>query len=188
MNAVHRRICRSALWKKTVETKILPWALDGVALGSRVLEIGPGPGVTTDLLRTRVEYLTCVEIDPAFAESLSRRLDGRNVTVLNEDATTMSFPDASFDGAVSFTMLHHVPSAELQDRLLAEVARVLCPGATFAGTYSLYSRIFGLLHLFDTMVVIDPKSFPDRLRTAGFTNIHIDVGSGAFRFRATKAE
>ncbi len=170
-----------------METKILPWALDGVALGSRVLEIGPGPGITTDLICSRVDQLTCVEIDAALAKSLSRRLDGRNVTVLNEDATAMSFPDASFDAAVSFTMLHHVPSAELQDRLLAEVARVLRPGATFAGTDSLYSRIFGLLHLFDTMVVVDPKSFPDRLQAAGFANVQVDVGARAFRFRATKA-
>jgi ubiquinone/menaquinone biosynthesis C-methylase UbiE len=128
-----------------------------------------------------------VEIDAALAKSLSRRLDGRNVTVLNEDATAMPFPDASFDAAVSFTMLHHVPSAELQDRLLAEVARVLRPGATFAGTDSLYSRIFGLLHLFDTMVVVDPQSFPDRLQAAGFADVHVDVGREAFRFRATKA-
>ena len=105
-----------------------------------------------------------MEIDKALAESLSRRLNGQNVTVLNGDATAMSFPDASFDGAVSFTMLHHVPSARLQDRLLAEVARVLRPGATFAGTDSLYSRILGLLHLFDTMVVVDPKTFPGRLQ------------------------
>lgn len=187
MNSVHRWICRSAFWKNAVETKILPWTLDGVDLGSQVLEIGPGPGITTDLIRTRVDHLTCVEIDTALAESLSRRLNGRNVTVLNEDATSMPFPDATFDAAVSFTMLHHVPSAELQDRLLAEVARVLRPGAVFAGTDSLYSRIFGLLHLFDTMIVVDPKSFPDRLQAAGFANIHVDVGSEAFRFRATKA-
>jgi ubiquinone/menaquinone biosynthesis C-methylase UbiE len=45
----------------------------------------------------------------------------------------MSFPDATFDGAVSFTMLHHVPSEALQNRLLAEVARVLRPGSIFAG-------------------------------------------------------
>jgi SAM-dependent methyltransferase len=188
MNSVHRWICRSAFWKKTVETKILPWTLDGIALGSQVLEVGSGPGVTTDLIRTRVDHLTCVEIDAALAESLSHRLQGRNVTVLHEDATAMSLPDASFDSAVSFTMLHHVPSAELQNRLLAEVARVLRPGAIFAGTDSLYSRIFGLVHLFDTMVVIDPKTFPDRLQAVGFTDVHVDVRPEAFRFRAIKAQ
>jgi SAM-dependent methyltransferase len=41
----------------------------------------------------------------------------------------MSFPVAAFDGAVCFTMLHHVSSEAMQNRLLAEVARVLRPGA-----------------------------------------------------------
>lgn len=43
------------------------------------------------------------------------------------------FRDESFSGAVCFTMLHHVPPAELQDRLLREECRVICTGAVFAG-------------------------------------------------------
>lgn len=78
----------------------------------------------------------------------------------------MSFPDATFDGAVSFTMLHHVPSEAMQNRLLAEVARVLRPGGIFAGTDSLYNRSFRLLHFLDTMVVVDPCTFPERLMKA----------------------
>ena len=31
---------------------------------------------------------------------------GHNVTVVRQDATAMSFPDAKSDRAVSFTMLH----------------------------------------------------------------------------------
>jgi SAM-dependent methyltransferase len=188
MNLAHRWLCRSAYWRKTVETYILPWVLDGLDIGTSVLEVGPGPGVTTDLLRGRVERLTCVEIDRAFADSLSRRMNRHNVTVVRQDATAMSFPDATFDGAVSFTMLHHVPSEALQNRLLAEVARVLRPGGIFAGTDSLYSRSFRLLHLLDTMVVVDPSTFPERLRTAGFGDVQVDVLKPyAFRFRARKA-
>ena len=186
MNLVHRWLCRSARWKETVERQVIPWALDGLDLGSNVLEVGPGPGVTTDLLCARVKRLTCVEIDRGHAESLSRRMAGKNVTVVNQDATSMHFPDASFDGAVSFTMLHHVPSTALQDRLLFEVARVLRPGGVFAGVDSLYSRYFGLLHIFDTMVVVDPRTFPERLGAAGFTNIHVDVNASRFRFRAQR--
>jgi ubiquinone/menaquinone biosynthesis C-methylase UbiE len=48
----------------------------------------------------------------------------------------MPFDDESFSGAACFTMLHHVPSPEAQDRLFAEVGRVLRPGAPFAGTDS----------------------------------------------------
>ena len=187
MNLIHRWLCRSARWKTTVEMYILPWVLEDIDLGSSVLEVGPGPGITTDLLRTRVARLTCVEIDKTFAEPLSRRMAGQNVTVLQQDATAMSLGNATFDSAVCFTMLHHVPSAALQDRLLSEVARVLRPGGIFAGTDSLYSRSFRLLHLFDTMTVVDPRTFPERLEAAGFTDVHVEVKEPyAFRFRARR--
>lgn len=187
MNLIHRWLCRSARWRTTVEAHILPWVLDGVDLGSKVLEVGPGPGVTTALLRTRVDHLTCVEIDRALAADLARRTRGQNVTVLCEDASAMPLPDAAFDGAVSLTMLHHVPSAAQQDRLLAEVARVLRPGGIFAGTDSVSSFFFRRLHTFDTLVAVDPLGFPARLEAAGFTGVQVEVKRHAFRFRARRA-
>ncbi len=48
MNRLHRWYCKSGHWKRAVEGQILPWALDGIDLGESVLEVGPGPGVTTD--------------------------------------------------------------------------------------------------------------------------------------------
>jgi hypothetical protein len=69
-----------------------------------------------------VPRLTAIEIDERLAASLKMRLAGTNVTVIEGDATAMPFPDASFSAAISFTMLHHVPSSGLQDRLLAEAA------------------------------------------------------------------
>lgn len=186
MNRVHRWLCASSRWQKTVETQILPWVLNGLDLGADVLEVGPGPGITSDLLRTRVSRLTCVEIDARLAASLKVQMTGSNVTVLHEDATAMPLADASFDSAVCFTMLHHVPSATLQDRLLSEVARVLRPGAVFAGVDSLYSLNFRLLHLFDTMVVVDPNTFPQRLEAAGFRDIETEINPYAFRFRARR--
>ena len=186
MNFLHRRLCASDGWKTKVETRIIPWVLEGVDLGGNVLEVGPGPGVTTDLLRDRVERLTCVEIHRGFADSLRRRTSGQNVTVLCEDATAMSLPDAGFDAALCFTMLHHVPSAALQDRLLREVLRVLRPGGVFAGVDSRYSRFFRLLHVFDTMTVVDPETFPRRLQDAGFEDVRVDVNPYAFRFRARR--
>ena len=187
MNVLHRWLCASSRWKQTVENCTLPWVLNGVELGQNVLEIGPGPGVTSDLLRNRVKSLTCVEIDRQLAASLQRRTAGANVTVVQEDATAMSFENRTFDAVLSFTMLHHVPSAILQDRLLGEVLRVLRPGGIFAGADSLYSRAFALLHLFDTMTVVDPKTFPNRLVAAGFVDIEIDMNRTAFRFRARKS-
>jgi SAM-dependent methyltransferase len=186
VNLLHRWLCSSSRWKQAVEQYVLPWSLEGLDLGAKVLEVGPGYGATTDLLRGRVAQLTCVEIDGELAEGLRRRTRNQNVTVVCEDAANMSFSDASFDGAVCFTMLHHVPSSALQNLLIAEVARVLRPGGIFAGTDSLDSRFFRLLHIFDTLVVVDPDTFPERLHAAGFENIEVAVNPYAFRFRARK--
>jgi SAM-dependent methyltransferase len=187
VNRIHRWLCRSAYWKSAVERRILPWVLQGVALGSKVLELGPGPGVTTDILRARVTHLTCVEIDPALANDLALRMAGQNVTVLCEDATAMSsLPDATFDSAVSLTMLHHVPSPALQDCLLREVARVLRPGGIFVGADTRSSTLVRLFHVRDVLVPIDPAGLSTRLRTAGFMNIQVVVTRRAFRFRAQR--
>jgi hypothetical protein len=124
MNWFHRQVCRSARWRCRVKN-LLPWALQEVELGDDVLEIRPGPGVTTDLLRGRTRRLTALEVDPAAAASLRARLDGCDVRVVHGDGAAMPFVDGSFSGVVAFTMLHHVPSAALQDRLLTEARRCL---------------------------------------------------------------
>ena len=186
MNLCHRILCRSGAWRQTLEAKIFPWVFEGVDLRGEVLDIGPGPGLTTDLLRSRVDQLTVVEIDPSLAASLTLRMAGTNVIVLQQDATAMQIPSASFDGAVCFTMLHHVPSPALQDKLIHEVARVLRPGAFFAGYDSLFRSWFDPAHLFDTNVPIDPEMFPGRLRSAGFENITIQTKRHGFRFIAQK--
>lgn len=185
MNLIHHWLCHSKGWRKTLEERV-PWALTGIDLGSDVLEMGPGFGLTTELIHPLANNLTCVELDVRLARALERRMKGKNLTVLCESATSMSLRDSSFDAVVCFTMLHHVPSSSLQDRLLAEAARVLRPGGVFVGADSLYSRRFLLLHLFDTMVIVDPRTFPDRLRSAGFVDVEIGLAASAFRFCARK--
>ena len=98
----------------------------------------------------------------------------------------MPLPDAAFSVALCFTMLHHVTSGSRQDDLFREVARVLRPGGIFAGTDSLSSGLFRLIHLGDTMTVVDLGTLPQRLRTAGFAEIEVDTGRRAFRFRARR--
>jgi ubiquinone/menaquinone biosynthesis C-methylase UbiE len=186
VNRFHRWYCRSARWQRTVEHELLPWVLGDVDLGSRVLEVGPGPGLTTAVLTRTTSHITAVEIDPALARALARRTEPERVTVVNADATAMPFADAGFTGAVCFTMLHHVPTRQLQDRLLAEVCRVLQPGATFAGSDSRPSVLFRAAHLFDTMQLVDPGALPARLERAGFTDVEVSTSPHQLRFRARR--
>ena len=185
MNLVHRWYCRSDGWARTMH-RYLPMTLQDVDLGDDVLEIGPGPGVTTDWLRERVPHVTAVEIDHALAESLRRRTEATNVTIIEGDATAMELPDGRFSGAVSFTMLHHVPSPEAQDRLLAEACRVLRPGGVFVGSDSTPSLTWNIFHLFDTRVPVDPDTFGRRLERAGFADPHVRRFPGGFSFQARK--
>lgn len=165
----------------------MPGVIGDKPLGDDVLEIGPGPGLTTDWLRERVPHLTAVEIDNKLAQSLKSRLEGTNVTVVQGDATRMPFPDAAFTSAVCFTMLHHVPSKALQDDLLKQTARVLKPGAIFIGSDSTPTFRWNLAHLFDTRVPVDPDTFGARLETAGFVDAKVRRGEGPyFSFVARK--
>jgi ubiquinone/menaquinone biosynthesis C-methylase UbiE len=185
VNLIHRWYCRSKGWARSMEQH-LPYMVQGVDLGDHVLEIGPGPGVITDLLRARVPHMTSVEIDHALAESLKRRMAATNVTVVEGDATAMEFADNTFSSAVCFTMLHHVPSAELQDRLLSEARRVLRPGAVLTGSDSVPSIRWNLFHVFDTRVPADPDTFAGRLERAGFTEVNVGRYPGGFSFRGRK--
>jgi len=186
MNGFHRWLCRSAGWQKNLEHTLVPWAPEGVELGDDLLEIGPGPGLTTDILRKRVARLTAVEIDRRLADALKNRLADTNVQVIEGNATQLPLDDQMFSAAIALTMLHHVPSAALQDKLLENAYRALRPGGIFVGIDSTASLGFALIHIGDTMVPVDPDTFGDRLGKAGFTNIHVDKASGRFRFRAQR--
>ena len=185
MNRFHHWLCRSDKWRKTIRQRV-PWVLSSADLGPNVLELGPGPGFSTDLMRRSVERLVAIEVDAELAASLRSRLRGSNVQVVAGDATAMPFRDAQFSGVVSFTMLHHVPSAELQDRLLRQVWRVLRPGGVFVGSDSLQSWVMRVIHIGDTLVPVDPNSFAARLEAAGFRVVEIEENSSAFRFHAQR--
>jgi SAM-dependent methyltransferase len=188
MNLIHRWVCGSRRWKALVETQMAPWALERVNLcGGRVLEIGPGPGAATEYLLARVEHLTCLEINADLASALTRRLGRRNLTVHCGDATSMPFPDATFDAVVSFSMLHHVPSAQLQNQVLHECRRVLRPGGVVAGADVLPGALFKVMHVFTDVVPVDPRGLPGRFLAARLTALGVDVGRYAFRFRARRA-
>lgn len=173
MNEAHER-CGSDEWRQTIREVILPWALGETDLGDDVLEVGPGYGATTDVLSESVPRLTSVEIDEELATMLVDRFAAvSNVEIVRGDATALRYEDDRFTGAACFTMLHHVPTVELQDRLFAEVARVLRPGAPLVASDSLASDELEAHHEGDTYNPVDPLTLQSRLEVAGFDHIEV---------------
>ena len=153
---------------------ILPWAVGDIDLGDDVLEVGPGFGATTDVLSESVPKLTAVEIDERLAGMLVERFAPTStVEIVQGDATALTFEDGRFSGAACFTMLHHVPTVELQDVLLAEVARVLRPGGVLVAGDSLASEELEAHHEGDTYNPIDPALLEARLEAAGFHDVEV---------------
>jgi SAM-dependent methyltransferase len=187
MNDEHLHRCSSAERAETVRKWVIPWVLDGIHLGSDVLEVGPGPGLTTDILRTLVPRLTAVEVHPDLAATLRARLADTNAEVLCADATHTQLASDRFSGAVCLTMLHHVPGVERQDALLTEIHRVLRPGGVLAGEDSLDSPELRALHHDDTCVPVDPDHFAARLAAAGFVDIKVDTNDYAVCFHGFKS-
>ncbi len=171
MNEAHR-ICDTTDWRAFVRNELVPRTLDGLDLGASVLEIGPGYGATTEVFADMVPWLACVEIDPALAERLRRRLSSQ-VSVVHADATQLPFSDGRFSGAVCFSMLHHVGAPRLQNRLFSETARVLRQGGLLVAVDSLESDELLAFHEGDTYQPVDPESLRARLPDAGFGSVEL---------------
>jgi 16S rRNA A1518/A1519 N6-dimethyltransferase RsmA/KsgA/DIM1 with predicted DNA glycosylase/AP lyase activity len=93
MNKEHLAFCASDEWREAVTKWILPWALTDIDLGRDVIEVGPGPGLTIDVLRHGVERLTAVELDVDLAAALRERMQGTNVEVVQADSTALPQPE-----------------------------------------------------------------------------------------------
>jgi ubiquinone/menaquinone biosynthesis C-methylase UbiE len=180
MNRFHRWFCRSGHWKRSIH-EILSWAMRDLDLGNSVLEVGPGPGVSTDWLLQRTETMDCLEIDTLLARAVERRLGIANVRVRCGDASAMPYPDRSFSAVVSFMMLHHMPTPGAQDQFFSEALRVLRPGGVLLAVDSLPSVLMRIVHLGDTMVLVNPDTAPQRLASVGFQECQVEIGSHRFR-------
>jgi SAM-dependent methyltransferase len=185
MNENHARVCTSSEWAQYLQTEVLPALAAGVDLGDDMLEIGPGPGAATEWLRHQVSRLTSVELDQEAAALLRERYAGTNVEIVVGSGTDLSYPDCSFDSVGCFTMLHHVPTAAAQNRILAEALRVLRPGGVLVCSDSLASNGLHHFHVDDTYNPVEPASVIGRLQTVGFGAMTVTICE-ELRFTACK--
>jgi ubiquinone/menaquinone biosynthesis C-methylase UbiE len=108
-------------------------ALDalGGSLQGRTLQIACVYGDLTDRLRSRLTpggSLDVVDVLAVQLENLSRKLPGDpRVGLIQGDSAALDLPDAAYDRALLFFLLHEQPE-EVRRRTLAEALRVLKPG------------------------------------------------------------
>jgi GT2 family glycosyltransferase/SAM-dependent methyltransferase len=100
------------------------WAAGFVA-GRRVLDLASGEGFGAAILaETAAEVIGC-DIDADSVEHATLNYDADNLAFQVADARDLSaFEDGAFGAVVAFEMIEHV---EPQERLLAEIKRVLRP-------------------------------------------------------------
>jgi SAM-dependent methyltransferase len=186
MNQAHLQALRSPERRRWLQAELLPWLEAAGVLGDDVLEVGPGPGLTTDLLKERSAKVTAVEKDPHLADELAKCMAGTNVEVIAGDATQNELPSDRFSSVCCFSSLHHVPTPELQDRLFAQALRVLAPGGSLFGEDPADSPFARFGHTGDTFVPLEPAALRHRLETTGFKDIVVEVTGRRIRFVARK--
>ena len=107
--------------------------LGGRLEGKRVLEIGCGRGVGTEIIfeRFAADEVHALDVDPDMikqAQGSLSRYQPHRLKLYVGDAAAISEPDASFDAVFDFAIIHHIPNWK---DAIAEVARVLTPGGKF---------------------------------------------------------
>jgi ubiquinone/menaquinone biosynthesis C-methylase UbiE len=102
-----------------------------LARGAEVLEVGCGTGLILARLAPIAVRVAGVDL----SEGMLSRARARGFAVEQADATRLPYPDASFDLAVCFKVLPHVPAAR---EAVAEMARVVRPGGAVA--FEVYNR------------------------------------------------
>jgi len=146
--------------------------LGGPLAGGRALELGCGRGVGTGLILDRfgAAQVDAFDLDPRMVARARRRLRSRGarVRLFVADAAAIPAPDASYDAAFDFGIVHHVPDWR---RALAEVARVLKPGGRLYAEEALAALVD---HPLARRLLVHPRA--DRFDAATFAHGLAEAG------------
>ena len=147
MNQTHKgvveegydRIAESYLGTKEPEDPTTFEALEeltsGLPPGAPILDLGCGAGVpVTRWLTAHGFAVTGVDFSARQLELARRLVPAANL--IKADMTEVDFPPGSFDAAVAFYSIIHVPRTE-HPALLGKIHRWLRPGGAFLATWAL---------------------------------------------------
>lgn len=98
------------------------------AIGGRVLEVGVGTGLALPLYRPTCD-VTGIDISAEMLQRTAERVRRNEIDAVSGlavmDASTLAFPDGSFDAVVALHVVSAVPDP---DAVFAEMVRVTRPG------------------------------------------------------------
>lgn len=182
--------------------RVVPELLDaaGVGPGTRLVDLGSGPGHTAAAAAGRGARVVGLDVTPEMV-AIAR---GRHPDLTFEvgDAQRLPFPDASRDAVVGNFVVLHLGDPE---RAAAEAARVLAPGGRVAfSTWDLpaANRFLGVfVEAIAEVGTVPPADLPagppffrfgdetafgDLLTGAGFADVRVRTVAFAHRFAGTE--
>lgn len=130
MQGFEKLVLGSWAWAAFSTRVVAPWVLRTGELPAQadVLEVGSGGGGNAEVFAERFPNwrITASDYDPDMVVLARERLEryGKRVHVTQADASSLGFPDQSFDLVISVGVWHHVGD---WPKALAETARVLRP-------------------------------------------------------------
>ena len=165
----------SIMMKSTVK-------LANIQSGEKVLDVGCGTGTLAILAKQTTGQNAEIYGTDAAPEMINRAQQKAQQDNIEIDFQTglvenIQFPDDTFDLVMNSLVMHHLP-ADLQQKALMEIYRVLKPGGRLlivdfeppkAGFYKSFLTL-----IIGDMTSIDNRVLLPSVKTAGFTNI--DMG------------
>ncbi len=109
-----------------------------IPAGSRVLDLGGGPGRYALHLAGRGDVVTLVDLSPELVAQAAARLGaaGLSATTLVGDAADLSaVPGAPFDAVLALGPLYHAADADELRRFIEQLAAVLRPGGVLLAAF-----------------------------------------------------
>jgi SAM-dependent methyltransferase len=169
-------------WNAQLPSEGRQWFLDEVLRrlhdGSRVLELGCGPGTDAEALSRNRRY---VGVDLSVAQLQLARQKASTGMFVCGDLTTVSFRPSSFDAIIAFYVFNHVPRDEVQPSFAA-CLEWLKPGGylMLAGlpTFPDEDRIHEWLGVPMFFSGIEPGEFDQALLESGFEIDMSELGFG----------
>lgn len=175
-----------------------------VGPGSRVLEVGAGSGVLTEVLAPAVDALVAVDFAPRMIELLEERMAAAgiaNVTTAVMDGQALEFDDGSFDAAASSFAVMLFPD---RAKGFAEMCRVVRPGGrivvtgwTGPPTFEAFGLFMAALQrAFPEMLppptpppvfsLADPAVFRREMQQAGIRDVEVVLESRELRLESAE--